>query len=104
MNIRKSLDEIDLETMIFTVEENGTYTIYALNADGVTALSTITISNITDPDGKDKIKIEEIDSGGDKDSDTTTKEGSDKDGETLPETAIMNLFNLLVIGKGDINT
>ncbi|GAB2534783.1 hypothetical protein [Gracilibacillus alcaliphilus] len=41
-------NEIDLETMTFTVEENGIYTIYALNADGVVTLSTIEINNITD--------------------------------------------------------
>lgn len=81
-------NEIDLETMAFTVEENGTYTIYALNANGVAALSTITISNITDPDG-----------GTDPRDGTDPEEGTDSDdnGKTLPSTAT-NLFNLLIIG------
>ncbi|MDQ0231804.1 LPXTG cell wall anchor domain-containing protein [Metabacillus malikii] len=42
-------NEIDLNTNAFSVEKNGTYTIYALNADGVSAVTVITIENINEP-------------------------------------------------------
>lgn len=79
-------NEIDLETMAFTVEKNGKYTIYALNAEGVVALSTITISNITEYSDRAE-------------KDTGSGEGTDSNekDQTLPSTAT-NIFNLLLIG------
>ena len=92
--------------MAFTVEKNGKYTVYALNAEGVVALSTITISNITEfVDSTDKGDVtepkedtssaENTDSAEDTDSGVFT-ESKDKD-NTLPSTAT-NIFNLLLIG------
>src|SRR5690606_15559077 len=43
-------NDIPLETMAFTVNKNGTYTIYALNAEGVAALTTVAITNIVEPE------------------------------------------------------
>lgn len=81
--------------MVFTVEENDIYTIYALNAEGVAALSTITVSNITEfIDSTDIGDVTELreHTGSKEDTDS-----NDKD-KTLPPTAATNLFNLLVIG------
>ncbi len=39
--------EIDLEAMSFDVTENGTYSVYVVNEEGVEVVQTITISNIT---------------------------------------------------------
>jgi len=41
--------EIDLTSKAFTVDENGTYTVYARNAEDVIALTSITINYIVDP-------------------------------------------------------
>src|SRR5699024_20964 len=42
--------DIDLEQMSFDVTENGTYTVYVQNEDGVEVVSTITIDNIIESD------------------------------------------------------
>src|SRR5699024_7706158 len=79
-------NEIDLTTKSFTVGENGMYTIYALNAEGVAALSTITISNITDPgDGTDPDDGTELGEGTDPDDGTDPDEGTDADKGTKRE-------------------
>ncbi|WP_339226559.1 S8 family serine peptidase [Oceanobacillus sp. FSL K6-2867] len=40
---------IDLDTKAFEVHENGTYTVYVQNSEGVEAVESITIENIIDP-------------------------------------------------------
>ncbi|WP_035179602.1 S8 family serine peptidase, partial [Alkalihalobacterium bogoriense] len=42
-------NNIDLSSKAFDVEENGTYTVYAKNVDGVEAVKSITIQNIVIP-------------------------------------------------------
>lgn len=43
-------EQVDLDAMAFDVEENATYTVYAVNSDGVEAVESITITNIINPD------------------------------------------------------
>ena len=45
----ESGNTIDLNTKAFDVEENGTYTVYVKNSEGVEAVESITIENITEP-------------------------------------------------------
>src|SRR5699024_10575927 len=66
-------NEIELEYASFNVDENGTYTVYALNTEGVEIVSAILVDNIVEPDpeiefsfwlGTDRISQWELARGG----------------------------------------
>src|SRR5699024_4676973 len=103
--------EIDLETLAFEVEENGVYTVFSVNEEGVTAIEQITIDNIVDPDdGDDGDNGEDPGDGDDGDNGDTPGDGDggdngdtpgdghdDDDGKDLPKTAT-NMYNILFVG------
>lgn len=103
--------EIDLETLAFEVEENGVYTVFSVNEEGVTAIEQITIDNIVDPDdGDDGDNGEDPGDGDDGDNGDTPGDGDggdngdtpgdgndNDDGKDLPKTAT-NMYNILFVG------
>ncbi|MFD1848817.1 S8 family serine peptidase [Oceanobacillus bengalensis] len=99
-------NDIDLEVGAFDITENGTYTVYVKNSDGVEAVQTIEVTNITEPpnkpstgtdtDGQNKnngVIKDNNNQGNNNGSSTNNQQG----GKTLPDTAT-NTFNYIAIG------
>jgi len=97
-------ENIEIDTPLFTVTENGPYTVYAEDEDGLVALQTITVSNIKeeddekeDPDNDDKGEGDngehETDDPETDDPDTDDPDGEDNDDDKLTPTDDSNKGN-----------
>lgn len=96
----ESGEAIDLTEMSFTVRENGVYTVYIQNEDGVESVQTITIENIVKGQERDKGQKRESntdDKNGDLVVDGEMSEKEDADGREIPKTATP-WYNFLFIG------